>query len=1117
MSNYSKLILILGVIYSLFPGSLNAQRIISYGPPKKVRLETPFKGMPLKYLTYQFDISTGLNTNSIFQITEDDKGRIWFGTSHSGFGCLDGENFYAYGAHNGFFERSSRINSNGDGSIWIGGNGIGVSCLKDGYKNVQYIDIGNTISDVHIQGIKSDSKNNVWVSTRLGGVSCIKKDTTLMWNHEAFGFEGSENDKRAYIRQMTIDAEDRVWGIVDKKVFYIENGEIIYPDYPLCRGKKFKRLGADGEDYIIALDEEGQFYKLTPQLSQNLDIKFPIPDHPKIELIKTDRNGVLFMSTSQHLFRVIGLEAEEMLNNHRNEFNISDFYFDRNNSLWIGTSGKGLLYIPKFNLIRVDGLQTLRTSEHLKLMNNGSHFVNISLDEKGFLKYDTLQKISDPNPQIDAYELSKGMYLTVNNKSYFFDKNGTSKPAKAAKYSQYYDLKTLYGINWMWDKNWNLVFENESGKFITTSIKGRESNLFHRKGDDLFFWSTPNHQNEFGIYRSNSKGETETVMEHILGDSLKLTGFKYVNDTTFLISSWGYFLFKVTPHTAERFSRNLGSNILYNFRLDQLDGLWVGGIEGGLNYFNAITDSAVNIQPRNGLSGGRLTDLRITKDNNALVGTQLGIDIFRLINQDQTVKSEEDFFQRYKHTSYTFKNGLIGQGFRDLYQDQYGNVWFSGYRGVPHILLKDDSLQLKPQHLLFESIILEERDGKHKTLFDWIPGREYQAPTNLSCNYDESLLLTVRSVYFENHAQQAYSFKLDDNNWTPPHKSSFFRLGGLSSGEHQLAIKAIGDHNLESEVITIKVMISGPLYQSALFWSIIIPLFLLLIYLIFRWRLHILKEREKQLEQTIKDRTEEIQLQKVEIETQHNEIKDSISYAKRIQEAILPAPRLIKSFLPESFVLYRPKDIVAGDFYWFESIGDTVIFAAADCTGHGVPGAMVSVVCHNALNRAVREFKLTQPDQILNKTRELVIETFEKSESNVKDGMDIAICSINTKTLELNFAGANNPIYIVNEGELNELKGDKQPVGIFENPRPFTNHTVQLKKGNLVYSFTDGFADQFGGEKGKKFKYRPFKELLVHQWQSKMSDQHDTINDIFESWKGDLEQVDDVCIIGIRL
>lgn len=267
--------------------------------------------------------------------------------------------------------------------------------------------------------------------------------------------------------------------------------------------------------------------------------------------------------------------------------------------------------------------------------------------------------------------------------------------------------------------------------------------------------------------------------------------------------------------------------------------------------------------------------------------------------------------------------------------------------------------------------------------------------------------------------------------------------------------------------------------------------------------------------QLSKKQNQIIEHQKQIVETKNKEITDSIQYAKRIQKAILPPDQTIKKLLGDSFVLYKPKDIVAGDFYWAEEKDNCTLFAAADCTGHGVPGAMVSVVCNNALNRSVREHGLTDPGEILNKTREIVVQEFERSDDEVRDGMDIALCSLEGNKLK--YAGAHNPLWIIRKNELLEIKANKQPVGKFDKQESYTTHSFDLIKEDTIYIFSDGYADQFGGEKGKKLKKANFKKLLLSIQQETMPKQCKIINDRFEQWKGDLEQLDDVCVIGIRV
>lgn len=280
----------------------------------------------------------------------------------------------------------------------------------------------------------------------------------------------------------------------------------------------------------------------------------------------------------------------------------------------------------------------------------------------------------------------------------------------------------------------------------------------------------------------------------------------------------------------------------------------------------------------------------------------------------------------------------------------------------------------------------------------------------------------------------------------------------------------------------------------------------------------------KELEEKVVERTKELNQQKILVEEKNKNITDSITYAKRIQDAMLPSPENFKTCFPDSFILYQPKDIVAGDFYWMEEMEDQVLVAVGDCTGHGVPGAMVSVVCSEALNKAVWEKGITEPAKILDDVQKSVVETFSKGEEeNVQDGMDIALYAITKKPngnrYSLKFAGAHNPLWIIRNGkqEVEEIAADVQDIGKSHFHEPFTQKETEIAEGDTLYIFSDGYADQFGGERGKKIKIKGFKQVLINTLNNEMLMQRQRISDFFDTWKGDLEQLDDVCVVGVRI
>jgi serine phosphatase RsbU (regulator of sigma subunit) len=280
-----------------------------------------------------------------------------------------------------------------------------------------------------------------------------------------------------------------------------------------------------------------------------------------------------------------------------------------------------------------------------------------------------------------------------------------------------------------------------------------------------------------------------------------------------------------------------------------------------------------------------------------------------------------------------------------------------------------------------------------------------------------------------------------------------------------------------------------------------------------------LVEFNNTLELRIKQRTAEIVRQKNIIEEKNNDITDSINYAQKIQNAVLPTHEYISRIIPDYFVFYKPKDIVSGDFYWIKQINNTVVIAVADCTGHGVPGAFMSILGISLLNEIVVNTRLNSSNELLELLREkiksVLHQTGEKYEA--RDGMDIALGILNSEAMELQFSGANRSLYVCRNNELMEYKGDRQPVAIYVNEKPFNQHTIKLAKDDVVYMFSDGFIDQFGGTGGSKFLTSNFKELLRSICTIPMTEQKKTLEDTLASWKGNCEQIDDILVVGFKI
>jgi len=356
-----------------------------------------------------------------------------------------------------------------------------------------------------------------------------------------------------------------------------------------------------------------------------------------------------------------------------------------------------------------------------------------------------------------------------------------------------------------------------------------------------------------------------------------------------------------------------------------------------------------------------------------------------------------------------------------------------------------------------------------------------------------------------------------EKEWSQPDRQTSEIYHALPHGRYTFMVKARSSAGVwNEEPATFRFVIKPPFYLTWYFiLSAALALGLLIIFYI-KIRERALKRENIILEEKVRERTATVVSQKEQLAQKNKDITDSIRYAKRIQFAILPE----ESPYPDTFVLFKPKDIVSGDFYWFNQVGDKEFFAAVDCTGHGVPGAFMSIIGHNSLTKIVREYGILEPGRILDQLNMEVLQTLHQRSDmgDVYDGMDLALVSYDKQGNYLEYAGAFNPLYLVRDGEILETKADKISIGrsALTTEAVFRNHRIEVKTGDTVYLFSDGYADQFGGELMKKFKYRNLKELILKIQSEPMPQQRIIFDLTIEKWRGDIEQLDDILVIGRR-
>jgi len=471
-----------------------------------------------------------------------------------------------------------------------------------------------------------------------------------------------------------------------------------------------------------------------------------------------------------------------------------------------------------------------------------------------------------------------------------------------------------------------------------------------------------------------------------------------------------------------------------------------------------------------------------------------------------------------------------------ILDNDHTTIWIGGSKGLFSLdLTKISKMPKSNSSTLIRSISLKEDsllfngsfDPEINTTLNLNEVGHYVLNNSISFKYNY-LSFTVALPFYEDEQKNQYSYRLEGfdkgwSKWTNDNKKSY---PNLSEGTYKFWVKARNVYGEESSPACVEFDILPPWYRTFVAFIIYFILAILFVYAVVRFYTRKLEMDKKRLEQTVKERTAEVVLQKdeileknLEIEKKNKDITDSIRYAKRIQTAVLPNKQSSANL--EYFIYFKPRDIVSGDFYWVYHFDaqNVVIAAAVDCTGHGVPGAFMSMLGVAFLNEIASDPSIKHTDEILNVLREFVIRSLNQTgkEGESRDGMDIAITRVDLKTGMLEFSGANNPLILIREGELAEYTPDKMPIGIHvKEEEPFTRHDITLREGDQLYLFSDGFSDQFGGPDQRKYMKKQLKEFLLKISHEPMDEQQKLIEDESKRWMGNSEQIDDQLIIGLR-
>jgi serine phosphatase RsbU (regulator of sigma subunit) len=491
------------------------------------------------------------------------------------------------------------------------------------------------------------------------------------------------------------------------------------------------------------------------------------------------------------------------------------------------------------------------------------------------------------------------------------------------------------------------------------------------------------------------------------------------------------------------------------------------------------------------------------------IGTDLGINKI-ILNKDYTLKEIK---------AYTDEDGLKSSAIeQNATLEQNGFIYFGTGEGLVSYNSKEDIVSnQKPKLVISELLLKYTKIDSAKVKYSSLS--KLNLPLNPVFNYKQNDI-TFKFKALSSQTSN-YQFLLEgyDKDWSPVQINNEAVFTNLPPGNYIFKLKAINKYNIESDIIEYPFEITPPFYMRWWFFVLSLLTIIISIFSFIKYRTHKLIKEKQVLETKVTERTSELKSANLNLNIAIEEIKDSINYAERIQSSILPEIGVIKEHLPNGFILFKPRDVVSGDFYWFNQRDGKLFFACVDCTGHGVPGAFMSMIGNSLLNEIILTTKVTSPSAILSSLNKSIFKVLKQNTTESKDGMDMALCMIDPKTNTLTYSGANRELLLIRKRELIEYKPTKNAIGGFtDSSLIFKETIIDIEPDDIFYMTTDGYADQFGGEKGKKLMTKNFKDFLLQIHTLPMPQQEERLDKKIIDWMGNAHaQIDDILVIGIKL
>ena len=1032
-----------------------------------------YDGSTIKVFKYDPLDSSTLSTNSIKCLLAKGN-KLWIGTYGGGLNCMDlyTGRIKKYN-HDPKNEKSitgdfiySIVEYENKFIIGTGDGGAGIFDPEKGTCTRLTAVAGNTI-----RGVCLDHKGNAWFASWDGqGVSMLNLKTNAAKHYHADGTKQGLNSERT--RNVFVDSRGWIW------------------------------VSCWASGYNVIEPSTGNVYSCRDtSFIKNLNIGLVS------QFLEDSKGNIWFCSAEGGAikYNFATGEREDFVNDVNDMYSMSDntafsVFEDKSHIIWIGTwRGGANMYDPKttrFGWYRKD------TKNPMPLINNNVYSLFPAKDGMTWVgtangvcifdpKKETFTPLPiDPNDK-EALKPNSTIYCIgqdAQGRMWFGTSGGGiySFDPSTKKFRLYEPSADLHSIS------------SSSPSCVITDAKGR------------FFIGTYNN----GLNRYDPATDNFT---HYLPDTFNTASISGVGVSAMILRSDGK--------------------------------IWVGTSDGGLNIFDPDKGSFErfmnNAKDSNSIMDNSIASLCQDHHGRLWIGTSSGLCMY-----DPQLR---------KFFPYSRLHEYLKQEIVSIIEDGQGDLWLATRRGLcrfsPNennaLRFYDVSDGLQSNEFLYNGFYSPDgkiciggyngfnyfnaADIKDNTVLPnavitsfSVLNHPYALPKDIS--YTKEITLNYSDYFFSfrfaapefsNTKKNMFRYKLEGFNtsWVDMGNNGAVTFTNLDPGEYTLLVEASNNCGIWNENATaLKITITPPFWRTKWFYALCIAIIGFSAYSFVKWREKKLVMEKTVLEEKVEQRTTELRHEKEKVEAAHKDIKDSINYAKKIQTAILPQDEQFAKLLPGSFVLFKPKDIVSGDFYWITQSGEAVLYATADCTGHGVPGGFMTMLGTSLLNEIVNEKKISEPAAVLNELREKIISSLRQTGASgeSKDGMDMVLCRIEKN--KLTYAAANNSLYIIRNGLLKEYKPDKQPIGFYgDEKKPFTQHEIELMPGDMIFTFTDGYADQFGGEKGKKFKYRQLEDLLCDIYAKPLSEQKKILDTTIEKWKEGYDQVDDILIIGIQV